>query len=230
MLNPVGQTSSGFDNISQMLHSAASGVRSVSTSIKTVIHLANGWRQADAQWFLTNAFKPGKFQPTDVDVIATSFYPFYNSAATFSSLQQSLAWIASTYNKDVFVAETDFPVQACPNAISEPSIPTTEAGQITWMSRLRGVLSAVGGHAIGFSYWEPTWLQNADLGSHCGSALLFQSNGIARSSISIFGSSNVVTSSSSKTTLTTAKKSTTTGGGGACAVKYAQVCFCIVLE
>ncbi|KAJ1546404.1 hypothetical protein HK096_005100 [Nowakowskiella sp. JEL0078] len=206
MLLPVGATNShvtgGFDNFSSMLHSAASGARAASPSTKIVLHLANGWNLADTQWFLTNSFKPGKLVPADVDVIGASFYPYYSTSATFASLQSSLNWVVSTYGKvkksyklvkgsnickDVFIAETNFPVSACKNAISEPSIPRSVAGQVQWITKLKSVLSGIGSHAIGFSWWEPSWLQNSDQGSNCGDVLLFTKNGVARSSISVFG-------------------------------------------
>ncbi|KAJ1553395.1 hypothetical protein HK096_008018 [Nowakowskiella sp. JEL0078] len=191
MLLPVGATSShvtgGFDNFSSMLHSAAAGARAASPSTKTVLHLANGWNLADTQWFLTNSFIPGKLVSSDVDVIGASFYPYYSTSATFASLKSSLSWVVSTYAKDVFVAETNFPVASCSSAISESSIPLTIAGQVQWITKLRSTLSAIGSHAIGFSWWEPSWLQNSDQGSNCGDVLLFASSGKARSSISVFG-------------------------------------------
>ncbi|EEB88847.1 hypothetical protein MPER_13131 [Moniliophthora perniciosa FA553] len=96
----------------------------------------------------------------------------------YRSLKSSLQAV------DVMVVESDWAV-SCPGVtMSEPSIPVTTAGQITWVSGIRDVLASLsGGHGLGIVYWEPQWVGNANLGSSCADALLVDKNGNTRSSI-----------------------------------------------
>jgi len=64
-----------------------------------MIHLANGWNSAAISSFYQQIFIPGQFAITDVDVMAFSFYPFYDTGATLSALKSSLTNIINKYNK-----------------------------------------------------------------------------------------------------------------------------------
>lgn len=96
---PVGKASAGFDGVSQLLHSAATGARSANSGIKIMVHLANGWKAADATWFWSNIFRQGEFATSDVDILGFSFYPFYDSGAKYSALQSTLSGLINTYGK-----------------------------------------------------------------------------------------------------------------------------------
>jgi arabinogalactan endo-1,4-beta-galactosidase len=189
MLWPVGQISvNGYSPLSQLLHSAVNGARSSSSTIRTVIHLANGWDGAATSSFYNQIFIPGELALADVDVMGFSFYPFYGTGATFSALQSSLQTLVSKYNKNVMVVETDWPAVSCSGtALSQPAIASSPAGQQTWVLDIRNVLSALtGGNGIGIIYWEPGWVGNAGLGSACSDALLVSSSGTTRTSIAMF--------------------------------------------
>ncbi|GJE88499.1 glycoside hydrolase family 53 protein [Phanerochaete sordida] len=189
LLWPTGQISkAGFHPASELLHSAASGVRTGSPSTKIVVHIANGWDAGSVNYFWGGIFVAGAFATSDVDIMGFSFYPFYGTGATLSALQSSLNGVISKFNKDVLVAETDWP-EACSSsvALSEPSIPKSAAGQQTWVKDIEIVLSGLsGGHGLGVVYWEPGWIGNAGLGSSCSDALLVDSSGNTRQSISLF--------------------------------------------
>lgn len=98
---PTGQVSeNGYEPLSELLHSAASAVRQASPSTKTVIHLANGWDQAGVLSFYEHVLDfQGDLELDDIDVMAFSMYPFYDSGATLSALQYSLKKVVSTYGK-----------------------------------------------------------------------------------------------------------------------------------
>lgn len=99
---PVGKISTnGFSAASQLLHSAASGVRAATggSNVKIMVHLANGWDSSGVNWFFNGIFNPGQFATSDFDLFGFSFYPFYNSAATYSALQSTLTGIVNKYNK-----------------------------------------------------------------------------------------------------------------------------------
>lgn len=99
--------------------------------------------------------------------------------------------MASTWGKQIVVAETDWPT-SCPSpAYAFPSdiksIPFTAAGQTTFIKDVAAVVAATSGGA-GLFYWEPAWLNNAALGSSCANNLMFDSTGKALSSLAVFGS------------------------------------------
>lgn len=99
--------------------------------------------------------------------------------------------MADTWGKEIVVAETDWPI-SCPDpAYAFPSdttsIPFSTSGQETWLHDIAEVLDSVS-NGMGVFYWEPAWLQNADLGSSCADNLMFSSSGQALSSLSVFAS------------------------------------------
>jgi len=97
---PVGKPSqSGFNNLSQLLHSASSAVRTASPSSRIMIHLANGWKYDTINWFFSNVFYQGAFSTSDFDVFGFSMYPFYGTSATLSSLKTSLTNVVNWFNK-----------------------------------------------------------------------------------------------------------------------------------
>lgn len=169
LLWPVGQISTqGFHPASELLHSAVAGVRAASSTTKTVVHIDNGWNSATVSWFFNGIFVAGALAASDVDVFGFSFYPFYNTGATLSALKSSITSISNAFNKPILIAETDWPY-ACPSsvALSEPSIPKSAAGQVTWVKDIENVLSGLGSNGLGVVYWEPGWIGNGGLGSAC---------------------------------------------------------------
>ncbi|KAF8962594.1 arabinogalactan endo-1,4-beta-galactosidase [Flammula alnicola] len=191
ILWPTGQISvHGYSPVSQLLHSAANGVRAASSTTKVMIHLANGWDSASVSSFYSQVFIPGQLSTFDVDVMGFSFYPFYGTGATLNALRSSLQAMINKYGKDVMVVETDWPAVCSGVSLSEPSVPVSVAGQSTWVTDIKNVLSGLSGrHGLGIVYWEPGWVGNAGLGSSCSDNLLVDSSGNTRSSISIFANS-----------------------------------------
>jgi arabinogalactan endo-1,4-beta-galactosidase len=100
MLWPVGRVSNNnFNNLSELLHSAAAGARAASSSVKTMVHLANGWNWGTVDWFFSGVYLPGKLATSDVDVLAFSLYPFYGTGASLSALRSSLTQTANKFGK-----------------------------------------------------------------------------------------------------------------------------------
>jgi len=192
MLFPVGSTSNPA-NLARLLHSASAGIKdsTLSTKPKIMVHTDNGWNWSTQSWFYNLILGQGTFLSTDFDIIGLSYYPFYNSAAKLASLKSSIGNIASTFGKEVVVAETNWPV-SCPNpAYAFPSdttsIPKSIAGQTTWMKDVAAAVSS-SSKGAGVFYWEPGFLGNANLGSSCADNLMVESNGQARASLSVFSS------------------------------------------
>jgi arabinogalactan endo-1,4-beta-galactosidase len=188
MLWPTGRISvNGYSPLSQLMHSAVNGARSSSSTIKTIVHLANGWNGAAVSSFYQQIFIAGEFALADVDVMGFSFYPFYGTGATFNALKSSLQAMVTKYGKNVMVVETDWAAACSGVAMSEPSVPISAAGQQTWVLGIKNVLAALtGSHGIGIVYWEPAWIGNAGLGSACSDALLVDGSGNTRASINMF--------------------------------------------
>jgi len=190
----LGKTSNAY-NLARLLHSASSGIKdsTISPKPKIMIHTDNGWNWSTQSWFYKLILGAGPLTSSDFDLIGLSYYPFYNSAATLSSLKTSMNNLASAYGKGLVIAETDWPV-SCPSpAYSFPSdassIPKSVAGQTTWMKNVAGVVAGVSNSlGVGLFYWEPGFLGNANLGSSCADNLMVESNGVARSSLSVFSS------------------------------------------
>lgn len=134
----------GIDPVSQLLHSAIQGGKSVGSSeMKILIHLANGWDWSGLDSFFGSVFIPGALQESEVDYIGVSFYPFYDAGATLSALEASLHNLANTFKKNIVVAETDWPV-VCPGVnLTEPSIPVSVSGQEEWTGDIRNILEGL---------------------------------------------------------------------------------------
>ncbi|KAF6764295.1 arabinogalactan endo-1,4-beta-galactosidase [Ephemerocybe angulata] len=187
MLWPVGRVSNNnYNNLSELLHSAAAGVRAASSSVKTMIHLANGWNYNAVNGFFSGVYLPGKLQPADVDVLSFSLYPFYGTGATPDALKSSLTNLVNKYNKEVMVVETNWPA-VCSGVSLSANYPVSAAGQTSWFNNVKSIVQNLpNGRGTGVLYWEPGWIGNANLGSSCADALLVDSSGNTRSSIGIF--------------------------------------------
>ncbi|PVH96775.1 glycoside hydrolase family 53 protein [Periconia macrospinosa] len=198
LLFPTGQLSAsgGPKAASNLLKAASNGVKqsNMNPKPKIMLHLDNGWN-SDTQtwWYNTVLNSGGQLTTSDFDVHGVSYYPFYNSAATLSSLGTSLNNLANKYGKEVMVVETDWPTW-CPNPqYAFPSdtknIPISVPGQTQWVKAVADKVKGVsGGRGTGLFYWEPAWVGNAGLGSSCGYNLMVTDQGQAMDSLAVFGS------------------------------------------
>jgi arabinogalactan endo-1,4-beta-galactosidase len=120
LLFPTGQLSSkpdGPKNVALLLKSASKAIKesSLSPKPKIMIHLDNGWNWSTQQWWYDTVLSSGGgLSSSDYDVQGVSYYPFYNTAATLSSLSSSLTNMSKKYGKEVMVVETNWP-SYCPN-------------------------------------------------------------------------------------------------------------------
>ncbi|KAJ0423356.1 family 53 glycosyl hydrolase [Aspergillus carlsbadensis] len=191
MLWPTGSYENP-ENLARLLHTAARAVResSLGGHTKVVTHLAHGYDAELQHWFYDLVLGTGYLSIDDWDVIAVSFYPFWGEGATMDALTASLTSLATQYQKEVQVVETNWPTQcsnpAYPFPADQLNIPLSPAGQTEYLRRLASTLKAIPG-ATGLNYWEPAWIHNAVLGSSCESNVLFDPNGQAYDSLSVFG-------------------------------------------
>jgi len=184
-----------YSNIATLLHSAAWGIKdsTLTTQPKIMIHLDNGWDWDTQEFWYNTVLGEGPLLSTDFDMQGLSYYPFYNSEATLSALQTSLTNMASTYGKELVIAEINWP-SSCPDPeftfpSDTTSIPFSAAGQTTFVEDVAKLVAGVGDSlGVGLFYWEPAWINNAGLGSSCADNLLVDSSGKATSAMSVFSS------------------------------------------
>ncbi|RLN70386.1 hypothetical protein BBJ28_00018675 [Nothophytophthora sp. Chile5] len=180
-LYPTGQVNNDdFSAFATMWKAAREGVSDAvtagTTQPKVMIHLDNGWKYETVSWFLEGLFAEGTVTTDDVDVFGFSYYPYYSTDATLSALTSSLTQVANTYNKPIYVAETDWPTECSSVTLSE-SYPLNARGQRQWVIAIMDVLEGLPNSlGAGIFYWEPAYLTVAGLGSSCESALLFSVN------------------------------------------------------
>ncbi|KAI2473539.1 glycoside hydrolase family 53 protein [Annulohypoxylon bovei var. microspora] len=190
LLLPTGSTSN-FNNIAQLLHSASAGIKDskLSPQPRIMIHLDNGWDWSTQNNWYTSVLKPGTLTTSDFDMMGVSYYPFYNSGATLANLKTSLTNMANTWGKEIVVAEINWPTSCTSPAYSFPSdvksIPFSAAGQTTFMQKTAEIVAGVK-NGVGIFYWEPAWMDNAGLGSSCESNTMFSWPGKALSSLAVF--------------------------------------------
>ena len=130
-------------------------------------------------------------QGVDYDVFATSYYPMWHGSA--SDLQDTLTYIAKTYNKKVLVAETAYPYtydnfDSQGNNIGDSSAMNFKDYNVSVSGQaqaLRDVFSAVAqvnktksGYGLGAFYWEPEWIAtNSSTWGSCGSGWASSTSG-----------------------------------------------------
>lgn len=209
LLWPTGRTNN-WGNIARLLHSASAGIKDsrLSPKPKIMLHTDNGWfvtlgesmmqakltknphRNWETQkWWYESLLKEGAFLASDYDQMGVSFYPFYNERATLANLRTTLTNMANSFGKEVLVVETNWPT-SCPQPRYQfppdaRSIPFSAAGQTTWLQQVANVVASVP-RGVGLFYWEPAWIHNANLGSSCADNCMFNPQGQALSSLSVF--------------------------------------------
>lgn len=125
----------------------------------------------------------------DYDVFAASYYPYWHG--TTDDLTSILSTIATTYGKEVMVAETSYPftdedTDQYANAVTSDTegldfaFDISVQGQADELSDvIRAVNAVEGGAGIGVFYWEPAWIsvdpdgtmtdaERSDLWETCG--------------------------------------------------------------
>ncbi|OTA64710.1 glycoside hydrolase family 53 protein [Hypoxylon sp. EC38] len=190
LLLPTGSTSN-FNNLARLLHSASAGVKDskLSPQPRIMIHLDNGWDWNTQRNWYQSALKAGPLTTSDFDMMGVSYYPFYNSGATLSNLKTSLTNMANEWGKEIVVAEINWPTSCSSPAYSFPSdlksIPFSADGQTTFMKKVADVLTGVK-NGNGIFYWEPAWVNNQGLGSSCESNTMFSWPGKELPSLDVF--------------------------------------------
>lgn len=162
---------SGWDGMSEVFSAGSRAVREVLPEAKVAIHVTNPEK---AGAYATYA-KQLDEHDVDYDVFASSYYPFWHGST--DNLTSVLKQVASTYHKDVMVAETswaytledgDDDSNTVPSKVADSELTRydiSEQGQADEVRAVAAAVHAVGDNdgdgsndGLGVFYWEPAWV------------------------------------------------------------------------
>ena len=154
---PTARNSSeaGWDRFADLLKAGIRGVHAADPSgtTKILIHIDRGSHLSVSRWFFDHLTA----RHVPFDDIGLSYYPFWNGP--LPGLRQNLAFLATTYHKDIIIAETDSNWRG-----GDPKrayFPATPAGQKAFLEQLmKTVAAAPEGRGKGVFYWGPEWIAN----------------------------------------------------------------------
>ncbi|MBX4264574.1 glycoside hydrolase family 53 protein [Clostridium estertheticum] len=137
MLWPLGNTSNGFSNVAWLINSGYNAVKAVSNSTQCIVHLSNGYDNANFRWFFDGVKAAGG----KWDIIGMSLYPTASNYTTYNrQCLTNMKDMKSRYGTNVVISEAGF----------SSSDPTNAA---KFLSQLKTNVISVGG--VGIFYWEP---------------------------------------------------------------------------
>lgn len=187
----------GFKGFTDLLKSAAKGVRSVQgrgEAIKIAIHLADG---GDNELYRA-VFDQVKKAKVDYDIIGLSFYTYWHG--TYDDLKANMKDLSKRYKKDLVVMETAYAFttedgDAQGNLFKTFSDETigyrpSVQGQATATRDIIETIHSVGG--IGVFYWEPAWIpvqktgHSINEGNAWENQAMFDFNGRALPSLAVW--------------------------------------------
>jgi len=187
----------GRDGFIALLKEGVRAVRDTDRKIRVMVHLSNGGDNALYHKFFDPVVKAG----VDFDIIGLSFYPYWHGK--IDDLSANLADLASSYNKQLVVAETAYAWTADngddlgngfgPGLEKLGGYKATVQGQASAIADVIGaVAGAPDGRGIGVFYWEPDWIPVNGAGWRTGDGnswenqALFDFHGRALPSLGVF--------------------------------------------
>ncbi len=128
-----------FATLGQFINSGYNATKAVYPNAKVVVHLANGYDNANFRWFFDNLRSAGG----KWDVIGMSHYPPVGSWQDYNSrLDINMRDMIARYGSDVVISEVGMDWQQAA---------TTRA----MLSNLLSRSSSIGARVLGVFYWEP---------------------------------------------------------------------------
>ena len=151
-----------MEGMCKLFNAGSVAVREVYPGAKVVLHFTNP-ESKDFAGYYAKSFNDYN---VDYDVFATSYYPFWHG--TLSNLTSKLDAVATTYGKEVMVAETSYAVtwedfdghgNTAPKDDQTLNYPVSVQGQAdSLVDVMKAVNNVSGGKGIGMFYWEPAWI------------------------------------------------------------------------
>ena len=188
-----GETS--WENMNKLFDAGCDAVHKVDSKIKAVLHFTDiqtagkqiGYAKSLNEY---DGDGDGTNEGVSYDVFATSYYPYWHGS--LDNLTEVLNTIATTYNKEVMVAETSYAntMLDTDGHTNTVRVGTNDTGSnLLWdmnvqgqASEVRAVIDAVtqvsGDKGLGVFYWEGAWitLQNTNVEDDSEYTALVQSN------------------------------------------------------
>jgi arabinogalactan endo-1,4-beta-galactosidase len=168
------------DLLARIYEAGYRAVHAASLETSVLWHLANIGRYAETRQYLDAMFARG----ARVDVLAYSAYPFW-SRQTVRQFQDFANYVIARYHRPVFFEETGYPwapavgADAMRDGGPEP-YPLTPQGQLDFLNdEISAVESADDGLAVGFSYWDATWIPAPSAFDNVDNYVLFDRAGSA---------------------------------------------------
>ena len=162
-----------WDNMTRIFKAGSKAVREFSAQkeakgaekVKVALHFTN----PEKTGFYASIAKKLEESQVDYDVFASSYYPFWHG--TLDNLTSVLKDIASTYKKEVLVAETSYVYTsedgdghdnyAPKNGESDGltlNYTVSVQGQANSIRDVMQAVANVGESGLGVFYWEPAWI------------------------------------------------------------------------
>ncbi|MFF2371684.1 glycosyl hydrolase 53 family protein [Agromyces sp. NPDC058110] len=163
-----------------LIEAGSSAVREVLPEAKVAVHFTN---PETPNRYATYAAGLAQFG-VDYDVFASSYYPYWHGST--ANLTAMLSQVATTYGKQVMVAETSWAHtlddgDGYGNVIGSGTItdqyPASVQGQATELRDVIAAVSAVGAAGVGVFYWEPAWLPVGPPADAAANAVLWERDG-----------------------------------------------------
>ncbi|MEW7292356.1 glycoside hydrolase family 53 protein [Aquimarina sp. 2304DJ70-9] len=136
-------------------------IKEVDSTIKTMIHIAGF---SNAKLFF-NKFEENN---GNYDIIGLSYYPQFHGK-NLTDFQNSINDLATTFDKDIFLAEISYPftlnwndnqtnfIGQSDQILSRfPATPTGQKEYLAWIVHI--IKNIPNDHGLGFCYWAPDWV------------------------------------------------------------------------
>ncbi len=142
--------------------SAISAVNDIDSSIKTVLHIANGASYSTVSGVLDDLISLG----LDFDVIGLSYYSYWHGS--MSEFEECVKLLDENYDKEICVMEYSYGysddsneytsnIFSAENNEEDGGYKATVQGQASYIHDVNEVIASVDS-GIGTFYWEPAWL------------------------------------------------------------------------
>ncbi|WP_082462423.1 glycosyl hydrolase 53 family protein [Agromyces sp. Leaf222] len=168
------------ETFADLIQAGSSAVREVLPDALVAVHFTN---PETPNRYATYAAGLAQFG-VDYDVFASSYYPYWHG--TTANLTAALTQVATTYGKQVMVAETSWAHtlddgDGYANVIGSGTItdqyPASVQGQATELRDVIAAVSAVGSAGVGVFYWEPAWVPVGPATDAAANAVLWERDG-----------------------------------------------------
>lgn len=178
---PCNVCDGNWANFGQVARRAIRAVRDVSSDseidTKIMFHVAD---PVNVNWWFEGLTTTGSV--TDFEVIGFSYYPLWHTGVRVNGLENAVAAMVESFNKEVMILETAYPwtldgddnynnLFGGDNALT--GYPYSPQGQQDLMRDI--VQAVINGGGSGVIYWEPAWI-SSDMRDRWGTGSSWENN------------------------------------------------------